>query len=101
MPALPLCYRCTQFQGQRHQWPIPPILPRPRNRRFRPGPGLLALIAFAAAAVLALLLSFGLARVVETRSVSVVTSRLLAEGYTWAHVQADGLVGVIVRHGPE
>ena len=29
---------------------------------------------------------------VEARSAALVTSRLLAEGYTWANVQADGLV---------
>ena len=47
--------------------------------------------AFVVAAALALLLSWTLARVVETRSAAMVTTRLLAEGYTWAEVQADGL----------
>jgi OmpA-OmpF porin, OOP family len=59
---------------------------------FRPSPGALALSAFITAASIALLLSFGMARVVETRSVALVTSRLLAEGYTWANVGANGLI---------
>ena len=53
---------------------------------------MLVLVAFAVAAAVALLLSFGLAKVVEARSTALVTSRLLAEGYTWAKVQTDGLV---------
>ena len=50
------------------------------------------LSAFAAAAALALLMSWGMAHVIEARSTAVVTSRLLAEGYTWASVKADGLI---------
>ena len=63
--------------------------PKPPYRR---SPGVLAATAFVAAAAIALLLSFGLARVVEARSTALVTSRLLAEGYTWANVEADGLI---------
>lgn len=57
----------------------------------RASPGLMALSAFLVAAACALLMSWGLAHVVETRSAAAVTSRLLAEGYTWAAVKADGL----------
>ncbi len=60
--------------------------------RRRPSATVLALGAFVTAAAAALLLSFGLAHVVEARSTAVVTSRLLAEGYTWAQVRADGLI---------
>lgn len=67
--------------------PIPTARPP-----YRPSPGALALSAFITAASIALLLSFGMARVVETRSVALVTSRLLAEGYTWANVEANGLI---------
>ena len=63
-------------------------LPPPR----RPNAGVLMLAAFAAAAAGAVLLSWGLAHVVEARSVAVVNSRLMAEGYTWATVEADGLI---------
>lgn len=48
--------------------------------------------AFVAAAALALLMSWGMAHVIEARSTSAVTTRLLAEGYTWAKVDADGLI---------
>ena len=51
----------------------------------------MALSAFLVAAACALLMSWGLAHVVETRSAAAVTTRLLAEGYTWAAVKADGL----------
>ena len=71
--------------------PSTALVPAPRPP-YRPAPGVLAVSAFVAAAAIALLMSFGLARVVETRSTVLVTSRLLAEGYTWADVQADGLI---------
>ena len=58
----------------------------------RPSAGLLAFAAFFVAAALAVVLSWGMARVVEVRSVAVVNSRLMAEGYTWATVAADGLI---------
>ena len=61
--------------------------PAPR----RSGTGILGLSAFVVAASLALLISWTLARLVENRSAAVVTTRLLAEGFTWAKVQADGL----------
>lgn len=61
---------------------------------------MLAGAAFAVAALVALLLSWGLARAVEARSVSLVTSRLLAEGYTWAHIEADGLIVALSGTAP-
>lgn len=69
---------------------LPPDVPPVTKRRT--SPTLLMLSAFVMAAALGLLLAWGLARVVETRSAAAVTSRLLAEGYTWANVQADGLI---------
>ena len=63
-------------------------------------PGVLAASAFVTAAAIALLLSFGLARVVEARSTALVTSRLLAEGYTWANVEADGLIVALSGTAP-
>jgi OOP family OmpA-OmpF porin len=66
----------------------------------RPSAGLLALAAFVAAAALALLISWGMARVIEVRSTAVVTSRLLAEGYTWATVEADGLIVALSGTAP-
>ena len=74
--------------------------PIPTQRRYRPSPGMLALTAFVTAAAIALMMSFGLARVVETRSTTLVTSRLLAEGYTWAQVQADGLIVALSGTAP-
>ncbi len=57
-----------------------------------PSAGLLAFAAFVAAAVLAVVLSWGMAHVVEARSAAAVNTRLMAEGYTWAAVEADGLI---------
>ena len=48
--------------------------------------------AFVVAAGLAVVLAWALASVVEQRSAAAVTTRLLAEGYTWAHVATDGLI---------
>ena len=73
--------------------------PSPAHAR-RSSPALLALSAFVAAAALALLLSWGLARVVEARSAAAVTTRLLAEGYTWATVKADGLIVALSGTAP-
>ncbi len=72
------------------------VAPAPRP----PHPGLLGLIAFAVAAVLALGLSLALARVVEQRSAAAVTTRLLAEGYTWANVATDGLIVALSGTAP-
>ena len=65
------------------------LLPIRPDRRSRPG--ILTLAAFLVTSACALLLSWGLAHMVETRSAAAVTTRLLAEGYTWAAVKADGL----------
>jgi OOP family OmpA-OmpF porin len=74
-----------------------PSLPTQRRRISL---ALLAPAAFVAAAVLAAGLAWGLARVVETRSAAAVTTRLLAEGYTWASVQADGLIVALSGTAP-
>ncbi len=71
--------------------PIPQPAPQPPWSPFRLSHSVRVLSAFVVAAAIALLLSNGMARLVETRSATLVTSRLLAEGYTWANVAADGL----------
>ena len=60
------------------------LLPFDRARLLGP-------LAFVAAGALALSVAWGGAVLIERLSVSTVTSRLLAEGITWATVQADGL----------
>lgn len=47
--------------------------------------------AYVVAAVVFLLIAWISTVVIESRSASAVTSRLLAEGYTWATVEANGL----------
>ena len=74
-------------------------LPEAITRRS-PSPALVALVAFGAATVIALAGSWGLAKVIETGSAAAVTSRLLAEGYTWAHVETDGLIVALSGTAP-
>ena len=52
---------------------------------------LIALIAFSGAAVLAMVVAFVSALIVENRSVAAVSARLAAENMPWASVHADGL----------
>ena len=61
------------------------------TRRKRIGFAALGAAAFGVAAVMAGLIAWVLAFAVESRSVAAVTSRLLAEGYTWAEVSGNGL----------
>ena len=77
---MPVTQTDDPFPGQ------PPI----RHRR-RASFALLGLCAFGVAAVVGALIAWTLAFAVESRSVAAVTSRLLAEGYIWAEVAADGL----------
>lgn len=63
-----------------------------RLRLDRLSPSLLAAGAFVAAALVASLIAWGAALVIENRSAAAVTSRLMAEGITWAEVRADGLL---------
>ncbi|MEO6300625.1 MAG: OmpA family protein, partial [Paracoccaceae bacterium] len=74
-------------------------LPVPSPRR-KPAPGLLGFGAFVVAALLAALVAWGLAIVVENRSGTAVTSRLLAEGYTWANVETNGLIVALSGTAP-
>ena len=73
------------------QTEAPPSSPAPVRRARRASFAALGACAFGGAAVLAALIAWTLAFAVESRSVAAVTSRLLAEGYTWAVVAADGL----------
>ncbi len=52
---------------------------------------LIALIAFTGAAVLAMIVAFVAALIVENRSTTTVSARLTAENMPWAAVHADGL----------
>lgn len=52
---------------------------------------LLAVLAFVVAALLCAAIALGAALVIETRSAAAITSRLMAEGFTWAQVATDGL----------
>jgi OOP family OmpA-OmpF porin len=67
---------------------LPPLPDPAILRRHR---GLLAAGAYALALAVFLLVAWASAAVIESRSASAVTSRLLAEGFTWATVTADGL----------
>ena len=81
---------------------LPPDAPhdQPQRPTRRSSLGLLGVSAFVVAAALALLSSWGLARVIEARSAAAVTTRLLAEGYTWASVSADGLIVALSGTAP-
>lgn len=52
---------------------------------------IIAAAAFAGAALLATLAASWAAGLIENRSAAAVASRLMADGITWAHVNADGL----------
>lgn len=51
----------------------------------------MAPLVFVGAALLFLAVAYGMVLVIERVSTSAVTSKLLADGVTWAHVEADGL----------
>lgn len=67
---------------------------------FRLTPNLAAVMAFVAAAVVSVLIAWGASAVIERLSERVVTSRLLAEGITFAKVEADGLQVHLVGTAP-
>ncbi len=52
---------------------------------------MLAAATFVVAGLMAALIAWGAAVVIENRSAATITSRLLTEGYTWAQVSTDGL----------
>ena len=52
----------------------------------------LAGVCFVLATVLAVLVGWGLAVVVESRTAEVIRTRMLTSGYPWAHVATDGLI---------
>lgn len=62
--------------------------------------GAIAALAFLTAAVLALMIGAGLARLVESRSAEVVRTRMLTEGFSWAHVSTDGLIVTMTGTAP-
>lgn len=66
-------------------------LPSLDLKTFRPSHGMMSAVSYVAAGVVFLLVAWISAIIIESRSASAVTSRLLAEGYTWATVEANGL----------
>lgn len=76
-----------------------PPLARIKGLLRRHPQGLVAGI-FGLAALVALVLSWGAATFIESRSGQLVTSRLLAEGYTWAKVETDGLIVTLSGTAP-
>lgn len=67
---------------------------------FRPGIGLAVGLAYALALFLFFIVAWAASLVIETRSSSAVTSGLLAEGYTWAIVESDGLQVILTGTAP-
>jgi len=59
--------------------------------KFLRSQSLLAVAAFLVAGLLSALIAMGAAVVIEKRSASAITSKLMIEGYTWAEVATDGL----------
>jgi OOP family OmpA-OmpF porin len=68
--------------------------------RLRTSHHLIALIAFSGAAVLAMLVAYLMALVIENRSAAAVRARLDAAAMTWASVEADGLQVVLTGTAP-
>ena len=64
------------------------------------GPGLFAALAYALALVIFVVVAWIATVVIEGRSSNAVTSQLLAEGFTWATVDADGLQVVLTGTAP-
>ncbi|OZA10574.1 MAG: hypothetical protein B7Y02_10355, partial [Rhodobacterales bacterium 17-64-5] len=61
---------------------------------------LLAAGAFTGAGLIALGVGWGLANLVELRTAEVIRTRMMTEGYTWAHVQTDGLIVALSGTAP-
>ena len=68
--------------------------------RLRTSHNLIALIAFSGAAVLAMLVAYVMAIIVENRSTAAVRARLDSAAMTWASVEADGLQVVLTGTAP-
>lgn len=77
-------------------------LPDPVTRPKRPvvSAGLIAAGAFVGAGVLSMLVGWGLAAMVELRTVEVIRTLMLTEGYPWAHVATDGLIVSLTGTAP-
>ena len=69
--------------------------------RFLRNQNVLAVLAFGTAALLSALIATGAAAVIENLSAAAITSRLLTEGFTWAHVGADGLRVTLTGTAPD
>lgn len=76
-----------------------PVITPPAPRRPLTA-GTIAAIAFAGAAVLALVISYLLAQLVENRTAAAIRTRMLAAGYTWASVETDGLIVTLSGTAP-
>ena len=60
----------------------------------------LACAAFAIAGCLALLVGWGLAVLVESRTAEVIRTKMLTAGYSWAYVNTDGLIVSLTGTAP-
>ena len=69
-------------------------------KSFLPGRGLLGAAAYVVAALVFVLVAWISSVVIESRSASAVNSELLAEGYTWARVDANGLQVILSGTAP-
>jgi OOP family OmpA-OmpF porin len=78
----------------------PPSDLEPGPFRPRLSAGVVAPLVFVAAAALALLSGEGLASFVESRSAEVIRTRMLTDGYPWAHVATDGLIVTMTGTAP-
>ncbi|MGV8988639.1 MAG: OmpA family protein [Cypionkella sp.] len=74
--------------------------PSPVPAKPKLSAGALVVLGFAVAAVLALLIGDRLASFVESRSSEVIRTRMLTEGYAWAHVETDGLIVTMTGTAP-
>ncbi|MEY4697680.1 MAG: hypothetical protein RIT14_2108 [Pseudomonadota bacterium] len=77
-----------------------PVLLRLQSLALRLPQSVVALLAFAFAGGLSVLVAWGSAVVIESRSATVVSQRLEEAGVSWASVQADGLLVRLIGTAP-
>lgn len=69
-------------------------------KSIRLGAGLVQVLAYALALALFVLVAWAASLLIEQRSASLVSSRLMAEGITWAAVETDGLQVILTGTAP-
>ncbi len=77
-------------------------LPAPALPPGRPllSAGLIAAGAFSGAALVSLLVGWGLATALELRTAEILRTRMLTDGFAWAHVATDGLIVELTGTAP-